>query len=166
MLEPWSHITVLITSTYWNNFYALRKHKDAQPEIRELAHQVYEAHISSTPKLVMLGEWHLPYVTKIERLTMDLASQKLISIARCASTSYKTVDGKVMTTDKALELSNKLVGSYPLHASPIEHQATPDKKYAGMLEDPTWSNPELHGNFYGWIQNRKTYKGEFVNEYS
>lgn len=166
MLEPWSHITVLITSTYWKNFYALRNHKDAQPEIRELAKLVFEAHQGSIPKLVKFGEWHLPYVTLIERLGLDLDKQKLISIARCASTSYKTVDGKEMTTDKAIELSNKLVGSYPLHASPIEHQATPDESISVKYNKLIWKNPDQHGNFYGWIQNRKTYDNEFVDDYS
>ena len=37
VLEPWFHINTLITSTEWANFYELRCHKDAQPEMRTLA---------------------------------------------------------------------------------------------------------------------------------
>jgi hypothetical protein len=38
----------------------------------------------------------------------------------------------------------------PLHASPIEHQATP------MAEADLWS-----GNFRGWMQNRKLVEASF-----
>ena len=61
---------------------------------------------------------------------------------------------------KAKQLYDKLVGSVPLHASPLEHQATPDRKVKGK-----WEHPELHGNFHGWIQNRKLFESEFINEY-
>ena len=37
LLEPWMWVTVIVSSTQWNNFYALRCHKDAQPEIRRIA---------------------------------------------------------------------------------------------------------------------------------
>ena len=37
ILEPFAHITVVCTATDFANFFALRCHKDAQPEIKELA---------------------------------------------------------------------------------------------------------------------------------
>src|SRR5579871_2233935 len=36
-LEWFGYIDVLVTSTDWRNFFALRDHGDAQPEIQELA---------------------------------------------------------------------------------------------------------------------------------
>ena len=169
MIEPWSHITVLITSTYWENFFALRMHPDAQPEFKELARQIYELKIKSEPKLIHFGEWYLPYVYESDREQIkDIEQLKKISISRCASVSYFTVDGKPMTLEKALALSEKLVGSEPLHASPIEHQATPDRKIQDRKRPKKfdWESPSLWGNFYGWKQNRKMYDKEFVNEYS
>ena len=37
ILEPFTHINVIVTSTQWDNFFELRAHKDAQPEIQSLA---------------------------------------------------------------------------------------------------------------------------------
>ncbi len=159
--EPWSHIRVCVTSTEWQNFFALRNHEDAQPEIKRLAmHMLYAFH-RSIPRKLNHGEWHLPYVTDEERedprgVIRDLI---LISTARCASTSYKTVDGKEMTFDRAVALGEKLLGSTPLHASPAEHQATPDRGTIVTKPDGktfvAWEHPWLHGNFVGFIQHRK-----------
>jgi hypothetical protein len=66
-----------------------------------------------------------------------------------------------------LKLFERLVGAQPLHASPAEHQATPDVYDQGKFGAPwpdsyCWEKYELHGNFRGWIQYRKTLHGEFV----
>ncbi len=49
-----------------------------------------------------------------------------LSVARCARVSYLTHEGKPPNVDDDLKLYDRLVGSVPLHASPAEHQATPD----------------------------------------
>lgn len=160
ILEPWGHITLLVTSSHWANFFALRMHPDAQPEIRELAEKIFEAKQAATPEFLKAGEWHLPYVTSEDRAEIqDIEKLKQISLARCASVSYKTVDGKIMTLERAIALGEKLLKSNPLHASPAEHQASPD--FFGRVH---WANPKLHGNFTGWIQNRKTMKNEYVQD--
>ena len=77
--------------------------------------------------------------------------------------SYLTHDGKAPDIEADLALYERLVGSSPLHASPTEHQATPDDQYhvmGGGLEQ--WQNPELHGNLHGWVQHRKLLPGENV----
>jgi hypothetical protein len=162
ILEPWSHITLLISATEWYNFFGLRLHKDAQPEIQALARAIWEEKQLSFPRLLQADEWHLPY-TKQEILAtgQHLEDLKKISSARCASTSYKTVDGKEMTLDRALVLGEKLFASEPLHASPAEHQSTPDRK----KEDGTWERPDLHGNFTGFIQYRKTLPNETIEDF-
>ena len=48
-LEPWFHITVLVTATEWDNFYGLRAHKDAQPEFQVLAYRALDTMLRSTP---------------------------------------------------------------------------------------------------------------------
>ncbi len=46
LVEPWMHITVIVSSTNYGNWFRLRDHPDAQPEIALLARKMREA---STP---------------------------------------------------------------------------------------------------------------------
>ena len=62
-----------------------------------------------------------------------------------------------LTVEEDLALYERLVVSKPLHASPAEHQATPD-----ICHEGAWENADKHGNFRGWIQYRKTLLNEFV----
>jgi hypothetical protein len=174
LIEPFSWIDTLITSTNWANFFHLRDHPDAEPHFRDLA-QLIKAEINdATFGLIDPGQWHLPYVTPRELFTGDLETCQRLSVARCARISYKPFDGDG-SIKKELERYELLVGSEPLHASPAEHQATPDTKshYERLLIEcnkeellnsgPNWDNPHLSGNLNpGWIQFRKTLTGEFV----
>ena len=176
ILEPWGHINVVCTATNYANFYHLRSHPDAQPEIRELSDMMRSVQEISTPTLLRPGEWHLPYIRPEDyaaaaEMFPSNAHQivellKKVSVARCARVSYLTHEGKVASLEAELELYDRLVGSEPLHASPAEHQATPD--YTIQANSPIgefeWNQQELHGNFEGWIQFRKTLKGESVEE--
>lgn len=157
VLEPYLYVHGIVTATEWSNFFELRDHKDAQPEIRTLAKAIRSAIDDSTPEVLEPGEWHLPFVTDFEKDWLDLETQKKVSVARCARTSYLTHDGNQPTVIKDLSLYQDLVGARPLHASPAEHQATPDKQIRNVSTATTsWEAPELHGNFQGgWVQNRK-----------
>lgn len=161
LIEPWCHINVVVTATEWSNFFALRCHPAAQPEMRMLAECMQFEMYSSTPRPLRSGEWHLPYVRNEEKIDntgdYDWSTAIKLSVARCARVSYLTQDGKEPNIAEDLALYDRLVGQVPLHASPAEHQATPDEKY---LKSNEWRRPELHGNFRGWIQYRKTLKGE------
>jgi len=175
LLEPWLHINVLITSTDWSNFFALRRHEAAQPEMRALADAIYTCMQESTPTLLKHNEWHRPYVDwkiEIDRLPLPPAGCKSasawfndclnrLSTARCARLSYLTHDMRVPNVEEDLALAARLVGSQPLHASPAEHQATPDTQDSDN-EFRVWDRPDLHGNFRGWIQYRKCLKNENV----
>ena len=163
LLEPWSHIKVVVTATEWENFYALRDHDAAEPHIRLLAQRMKAAMFASIPKKLGPGEWHLPYVTAEERevmrgtqffgvARMDPSSGGIplpikLSVARCARTSYRTHEGLTPRPAEDVELYNRLAGHRPPHASPTEHQATP--YYTSMQE------PAVTGNFHGWRQFRK-----------
>jgi thymidylate synthase ThyX len=174
LLEPFYHINTLISATEWNNFFALRDHEDAQPEIRELAAQIKQAMAESEPTLLQPGEWHLPYVTEDEwrRGGLSLDQAKMVSVARCARVSYMTQEGKKPSIEQDLALYDRLVGSAPLHASPAEHQATPDRFDGNLKADDdrpdaegsngTWRFPSQHGNFRGWRQYRKFLPNEVV----
>ncbi len=155
-LDCFSNIYVVVTSTYWKNWYGLRRHEDAQPEIRALADAMYHAHKASTPQPLRCGEWHVPYVdVPVVRTQYDWDTLCKISAARCARVSYRTFDNRVPTLEEDLALFDKLMGSQPLHASPAEHQATPDY-YRAWSKSGEWAMPDLHGNFFGWNQFRKT----------
>jgi hypothetical protein len=172
VLEPFQWISVIVTATEWTNFFELRDHEDAQPEIRHLAKLMKTAMDASTPALLVPYEWHLPYVdaSTFEEIADFLSGPygirdwtneegtrlaRKVSAARCARVSYLTHDGKAPSIEADLALYERLMGSVPLHASPVEHQARPDA--IAYYEDDIglWFEPELHGNFKGWMQNRK-----------
>jgi len=161
LLEPFAHINVLVTATEFDNFFELRDHSDAQPEIEMLAKEMKKAINKSMPLLKKAGEWHLPYTDDLGECETE--TMKKISVARCASVSYKTVDGNLMTAEKALQIFNKLYTAKPFHASPFEHIAvsakplvTMDPDYWYSLENGDYILPDVRfGNFNGWIQFRR-----------
>lgn len=158
-LEWFGWIDVLVTSTHWENFWALRISEYAQPEFDQLAVQMKEAMFRSTPAYLQSGQWHLPYIAAQDMIEHPLEELLQISTARCARLSYKPFDGKA---DYEAEVARyeKLVVSSPVHASPAEHQATPDELVG--QDFPTWRRPEFHGNFTGWKQHRKMIPNESV----
>lgn len=151
LLEPFSHITVVCSATEFDNFFALRIHEAAQPEIRELATQMYKLYTSSVPQKLNIGEWHLPFVDSTEGTEENIKR----SVAKCARVSYLNHDGTETTLEQDLQLYDRLLGSIPIHASPAEHQA-----YAAF-DSNEWS-----ANFKGWVQYRKTLKNENITSFS
>lgn len=146
LLEPFQHISVVVTSTEWDNFFELRDHPSAQPEMQELAKVMMAARNGSIPELLYQGAWHLPYVGHLEREDYPVGTAAKISAARCARVSYLTHNGEKPNFVDDLALFEKLAGSVPSHASPLEHQATPCRSAE------VWS-----GNFRGWLQFRQEY---------
>lgn len=168
ILEPFQHISVVLTATEFDNWFELRAHKDAQPEIYVLAKQMRLRMSRSCPTLLLSGEWHLPYVTDRDRLEVAALRQenpvellRKISAARCCRVSYLKHDGHPSTIEEDLALCDRLVGARPLHASPFEHQATPDQQLQKPNGEFWWANGHLHGNLVGWIQSRKLIERQF-----
>lgn len=166
LLEPFAHITVVCTATDWDNFFALRCHEAAQPEIHALADLMYELHFTSKPEEISSGDWHLPFVTEEDKTALyesaefyeaiELYGDAFVkmSVARCARVSYLNHEGKTPTLEEDMKLYERLVGSAPIHASPAEHQAM-------AVSDASVRS----GNFSGWIQYRKTLKDENITEF-
>lgn len=159
--EPYQHIVTLVTATELENFFKLRDHPDAQPEIQTLAKSMKATISTSEPQLLKSGEWHLPFVDESGLLGLD----KKFSAARCARTTFGVPI--VMEPQRELDRYERLIGD-PAHASPMEHQATPDvptdirvytfkdgKRSKRLYEYEGYLQEKLHGNFVGWIQNRK-----------
>lgn len=161
LLEPYAHITVVVSATNWSNFLALRDHPAAEPHIQMLAREVRKALETANIQTLQTGEWHLPFVSEEELQGMTETDARKLSVARCASTSYKTVDGFDMTLERARQIYDDLTASTPPHASPFEHVAQADwMVMKRLLGRPEWQKPQLHGNFTGFIQLRKTLPGE------
>lgn len=165
LLEPFTYVDVLLTATDWANFFALRLHEDAQPEMQDLARAINSAMDASEPTLLQPGEWHLPYVSGTgDEVDGDfefrgIETLKRLSVSRCAKISYTAFDGTVEPIEKELDRYRCLIESQPMHASPCEHQATPDV-WVNNMDD--FGNRRLHGNLLGWVQLRKTLPNECV----
>lgn len=161
IIEPYIWANGIVTSTEWENWFELRAHPDAQPEIHELALRMQDAMSASTPRLLKVGEWHLPYITDEERedefyqIEANKSSNMLakISAARCCRVSYLKHDGTKADVNEDLFLFQRLAGAEPLHASPLEHQATPS----------TYNERHLWGNLFGWTQYRKVWEQQIFN---
>jgi hypothetical protein len=99
-----------------------------------------------------------------------------VSAARCAAQSFRNTDYNL---EKSLQVYDRLVNGDKIHAGALEHQAKPMKQYKSDLGptsavnllgfSSTWENGVSHqdregnlwsGNFKGWVQHRKTIKGE------
>lgn len=178
ILEPFQLMKTVLTATEFNNFFWLRNHEDAQPEIKKLAELMFDAMQKSLPTQLQAGEWHLPYVeiikisggmitegcyrveyrSKGERISFDEALA--VSASCCAQVSYRVLDDSL---EKAEKVYQRLVASTPVHASPFEHQATPMKE-PKQTDLYLWEDGATHldkygnlwsGNFKGWIQHRQ-----------
>ena len=153
ILEPYTHINAVVSATEWTNFFALRRHGDADPTMRALADTMWEAMQGSTPRALFMGEWHLPYVSDEEHRTHTVEQCLVMSAARCARVSYNKHDGSFPSYEDDRKLYDRLVTAELVHASPLEHQGKPDPE--GMAES-------LWGNFKGFIQYRKTVPNEVI----
>lgn len=183
VLEPFQIIKVLVTATSFDNWFNLRLHPDAQPEIQELARLMYKALLSSDPMEISSGEWHLPYIERerdedgslkyyitdydtsgtetdgygyYQYLTTEQAQK--ISCSLAAQVSYRKAD---MSIEKAISIYDKLVNSNPVHASAFEHCATPIDYLTCAYDLPKGVTSFLldqtpcSGNFTNWIQYRQ-----------
>lgn len=189
--EAHQHITVVVTTTELDNFNLLRLDEGADPTMQGLARVINEAIQRAEFQELRRGQWHTPFFTWEEEepmvnefldLRWDQTWQRwaelftsqggtraaklfmsiAISAARCARTSYNNFDGSRSSSTSDLELFKKLFVSQPIHASPIEHQATPDWMLSPrrLYREYEWANSNRHGNLVGWQQARKFIPGE------
>jgi len=181
LLEPFQFMNVVMSATDIENFFWLRIHEDADPNIKELATVMEAARDASTPEELKFGEWHTPYVDHFrdyhgnllymsEGQYVDVEEAKKISSSCAAQASYRNLD---TTLVKAVSIYDRLIGSERLHSSPFEHVATPFSENEYMLRmkakrildsaDLDNSDQILYkGNFKGWTQLRKLFPNENV----
>jgi hypothetical protein len=184
ILEPWSIMKTVISGTEWANFNWLRNHGDSQPEFYVLAKCAKQAMDVSVPQVLKPGQWHLPYLVHRdgeywidEETQVDLETAKMISASAAAQVSYRKLDDSIEKAQKIFSMLN-LTSNDPearLHASPVEHLATPMaptsiENYINLpFNSDTWEpgitlmrrNGSLwSGNLQGWIQYRQLFKNE------
>lgn len=140
IIEPWTHTEQVVTATNYQGFFDLRCHDAADPTIRELAERMKLAYMSSSVVVLKSGEWHLPFISREERLNFVPEQLAKASAARCARASYLNHDRSNPIIETDLILADKLIAMR--HWSPFEHQGTPKRGCKS-------------GNFVGFIQNRK-----------
>lgn len=180
-IETYQTMKTVISGTEWDNFYHLRAHSAAQPEIEELARAIRKAATDVNPILLMPGEWHLPYIdinrTKdgieyySDGVNVSLEDAIKVSVSCCAQTSYRKTDTSL---EKATKIYDMLIKADVMHSSPFEHQATPMAKRSlwqrmtlQQFTEPGITHVDANGNRWsgnlrGWIQHRKLIRGEAV----
>jgi thymidylate synthase ThyX len=171
--EPWMTMKTVVSGTEWRNFWWLRCHADAQPEINVLAQKMFELYQQHQPQRLEPGEWHVPYVNtrrdhrgNLQYLdsndtTISAEAARIVSASCCAQVSYRKNDD---TLEKATKIYRQLIESEPAHASPVEHQAMPMYPGVDNYAPDAWQPGTTHvsangdlwsGNLRGWIQHRK-----------
>lgn len=178
LIEPFMWHTVVITASSYQNFFGLRVNPGAQPEIRIAAEQMKTLFDASTPTKLGFGEWHLPYIGAEESKqataflygageAVDSRSTTYVlvrmSSARCAATSYMR-HAEWRDVAKDLGLYEKLTTATPMHASPLEHVATPNPENVHTVTVSSFADPTeqrlldltlpKYGNLVGWHQHR------------
>lgn len=181
VIEPYSHTKLVISGTEWNNFFNLRIHKDAEPNIREMAVQIYKLIQQSWGERINNGEWHLPYITRhrqnrqmqylFDHQEVSLEEAIRISLACVAQVSYRSLNTNPEAIDR---IYNSLFPSNgaPIHGSPAQHLATPFKE---AWCKGTWQEGETHrdrdgyswsAQLRGWCQYRKLIPNENVTTFT
>lgn len=164
VLEPFAYHTVIVTATEWENYFALRVSKYAQPEIRKVSEAMLAAMDGWVPAKKNVGEWHLPLTGYLGDDQLSIEELVKVSCARCARVSYLTHDGK---RDVAADLAlfDRLYSAG--HMSPFEHAAMVGARGEGRFPTTINGPDEYVGPYIGnfrapWIQFRKTMAGEAV----
>lgn len=193
VIEPWMHITVLITATELGNFFNLRAHPDVMPDFQELAYRMLWRYKNSAPEQKQWGEWHIPFGEQMPDLvpnsiTRDMRAPNVeemikIATARAARLSYLTFEGEFAPV-KDFGLHDRLEGSG--HWSPFEHCAVAEpikpQEWGEMIQIAEnlrgWDREQAfeklkalephvkrdQGNFRGWTPYRKKFPTENRSE--
>lgn len=176
VIETFSPIKVVLTGTDLKNFFWLRDHPAAQPEIQQLAKAMKAEYEKVKPEVMSVHEWHLPFLKKSgwelyetpDGTRYTLEDARKISVSVCAQSSYRKAD-------YSLEKANKIWGMLglgskvdPAHASPTEHQAKPMELNQRL---GNWEPGVTHltrqgvlysGNFKDWVQYRQLIPGHSI----
>jgi hypothetical protein len=153
--------------TYWRSINSGK----AEIHMMEIAEAMWNAYDRSTPKILKPGQWHIPFEPealqsiiktgsgidwKDMNIDQQIEATTKVATTMAARTSYTVVgaDQKELTGKRMTEIYDDLVGSDPLHASPLEHCAQQQE------------SADYIGNFAGWKQLRKFIPNENATKYT
>lgn len=148
ILEPYMWHTAIVTSTDFENFFALRAEGMAEIHLQKLAYEMLEVYNGSIPKTLKEGEWHLPFSDNYDDTMLEIMCsteqekeilKRIIAIARVARISYMNHEGK---DDYIADLKLYDLLESSKHFSPFEHAAQCSEPKVKFL------------NFTGWQQLR------------
>lgn len=148
LIENWMSVSIVVTSSEWENFLRLRYSKSAQPEAIALAKAIHDAIVSSEPQMLDTEHVHLPFIDQQELETLGIEKCIKISVARCCRTSYDNNLGKKSQPEEDVKLYHRLLTD--MHFSPFEHIAFVPK-IGRISKDKQY---DLQRNFRGWYQLR------------
>lgn len=174
LLEPFMWHEAIISATEWQNFFDLRDHEEAQPEIRAVAVLIRSVMESSEPS----EAWaHTPFVDEAEISDVDVvALQRVLdyrasagepvgitdvvdrfedvfmsSAGDCARVSYKSKMEQGSTD--STKLGKRLLEAG--HLSPFEHVAVPLELLATLFGEDSLPDGVGADNFSdSWVQFR------------
>ena len=120
-------VRVLITTglSALSNFLNLRSHGSAQDYMQQLAAAIREAYYNSPPRVLNVGDWHVPFQSAVSNPSNVTHQQLLWQVAQAARISYGKDFSEPLSDAQATNLVYNKLGSDPnrLHASPFEHCA-------------------------------------------
>ncbi len=181
-------ITIILTATEYGNWFHLRDHEAAQPEIgrASIAGEMHRQYLASVPAELEVGEWHLPMINDEDRVwargmeRADPAASaiellKQVATGRVARVSYLTHDGR-RDPYEDIALHDKLCAG-PLQTPPQPGHWSPFEHCAQALSGEQWNNiarrelerstvqgcffdQTVFGNVIGWKQYRKEFETE------
>ena len=126
LLEPFAPVTELVSSTEYQNFFELRDHSAAQPEIQAIAQLMRQAYDSGKPKETEVGQWHMPFIDPVKDRELNPSHVLDVAVGRCARLSYLSHDG-IRDPQKDVDLCKSLWTNK--HLSPFEHVARVAPQY-------------------------------------
>lgn len=142
--------------------------------IMELAERMWDSMQDSEPKFLKEGEWHIPFGDKFDEERVqeiwlnqprEITTEKIrvmIATARCARVSYLNFNGK---DDYNADIKLHGILSKSGHWSPFEHCAramTKEERDNNLIIQDGVVTSGVSGNFRGFIQYRKMFKGENI----
>src|SRR5690606_18286930 len=95
LIEPFMWTRVVISATEWDNFFHLRCHEDAQPDIKYLAELIKQRMRASYPHEMSDEEWYTPYFANgwwTPESGVPFKDALKISVSCCAQVSYRKLD--------------------------------------------------------------------------
>lgn len=120
-------VRVLITTglSALDNFLNLRMHSTAQDYMQQLAAVIHEAYRNSQPRVLDVGDWHVPFQDAVSDPSDVTHKQLLWQVAQAARTSYGKDFAEPLSDTQAVNLVYNKLGSDSkhFHASPFEHCA-------------------------------------------